>query len=481
MLIKSKGLSDFRNTNYFPNTGNVYPSPTDESGSVLKYNGKILDYKYENGKFYILLDDFSEFTKTLHKNGIDDNTVIFNMQSNKEYYTISPNKDKVCIRACNVLQFGMFLVYNKKVIMCMPGEYNPTDTKTDIGFDIYTSISMEMSSHILSSKQPAIITASVVTSMPVHNSLKDYIKKHHESRYDITDQTPTQQEIDNISSCDSHTTIPNWFENLHRHIKYASVYCDDKTVIIFDKPYYTRNLWGGHDNNYCENSHLYFDYYIFTNFSICEPLYIDNNKWSCVETYFQYGKHSCIDPNEKPYTALKQGRSDYLCTVPKCPNNTRTQEQKDAFFVKWDESTRFERLLKGLFAKFTIPWLKTTLINTNKRVLIEYTNNRTNPEPFFGTGHNGQGFNILGLALMFVRQKLSDTINPVDNYSDKISDEFIKILKSYNKTLKYIPHNHTSNGPYCTECKYLTKEQIDYIKINIKAKNTLVLWDTTKK
>ena len=246
------------------------------------------------------------------------------------------------------------------------------------------------------------------------------------------------------------------YENFMAHA--VSVYITNK-IIIFGNYNSVRNNCFLIYNEYLDpktNTLNLISYSNFSNDYIVKDLYIDNCYWLCVETYIQCGKFL-----NEPITLEKRTMSGE--SAIKYGN-----DKSKIIIPNWDTKYKFERLIRGLYAKFSSSQYREDLLKTNNYVLLYYTYNYTPVENFYSGGELGLGFNVLGIALMFIRQY----INKINwqNIHEYVN-EFIEILKSYNINLACMDHTNCEGNT--VDCTFLKIEVINKIKESIKKTNTL--------
>lgn len=124
------------------------------------------------------------------------------------------------------------------------------------------------------------------------------------------------------------------------------------------------------------------------------PIFLDGKDYPTTEHYFQAMKFADsealvekIRKQPSPGQAARLGRSRSL-----------------PLRGDW-ESVKDNVMRKALFAKFTQhPRLKTMLMKTHPRRLVEHTKN----DAYWGDGGDGSGKNMLGFLLMELREALSE-------------------------------------------------------------------------
>ena len=117
---------------------------------------------------------------------------------------------------------------------------------------------------------------------------------------------------------------------------------------------------------------------------------LDSNKWRTMEHYFQ---------------AMKFEGTDHFDKILNCgsPKQAKDLGQSRATPIRADwDSAKEEVMLKGLRQKFKDPELKSVLLGTGKKELVE----NSPYDKYWGVGPNGKGKNRLGILLMELRAEL---------------------------------------------------------------------------
>lgn len=132
------------------------------------------------------------------------------------------------------------------------------------------------------------------------------------------------------------------------------------------------------------------DYGYFCNFSD-HPIVLDGKTWPTAEHYFQAMKFEDEGLQEKIRLAKGPGAS-------KAEGNDRNKPLRQ----DW-EQIKYAVMKKALAAKFTQHLdLYTNLMDTGSAIIVERTEN----DAIWGDGGDGRGTNLLGKALMDVREFL---------------------------------------------------------------------------
>ena len=135
------------------------------------------------------------------------------------------------------------------------------------------------------------------------------------------------------------------------------------------------------------------EFHCFSNFYRCNIM-IDGKKWATTEHYFQAMKAASEPDQEVIRLAASPGLAKGLAQ--------KLVIDREA----WDK-IKFDVMLKCLRIKFDQPGLKTILLKTETRPIYEDSPS----DKIWGTGTlkgTGPGRNLLGLALMQVRQEIKD-------------------------------------------------------------------------
>lgn len=134
----------------------------------------------------------------------------------------------------------------------------------------------------------------------------------------------------------------------------------------------------------------------FSNFSR-HPLEIDGKKWPSSEHYFQSQKFVRTDPRWAEEVRFAQ-------TCRMAADMGRSREHP--IDPKW-EQIKYPTMLVALFAKFTQHEdCKAMLLATGDAKLVEDTRQGKDDDHVWGDGSTGTGRNLLGEALMQVREQL---------------------------------------------------------------------------
>ena len=136
-------------------------------------------------------------------------------------------------------------------------------------------------------------------------------------------------------------------------------------------------------------------YYEFSNFSPY-GFAIDGTDWPTVEHYFQAQKFHDRAYRERIRTCRLPRQARYL-------GQTREYPLRD----DWD-AIREEVMLQALRFKFEVQKLRSLLLGTGDRMLVE----RSPYDYFWGAGKDGSGKNRLGELLMLVRIEIRKEITP---------------------------------------------------------------------
>lgn len=132
------------------------------------------------------------------------------------------------------------------------------------------------------------------------------------------------------------------------------------------------------------------EFHCFSNFHM-DAIEIDGKQWPSVEHYFQAMKSTSEPDQEQIRFAASPGLAKSL-------------GRKTAVRSDW-ESVKFEVMIKALRVKFAKPYLREILLKTGERPIYEDSPS----DRIWGTGvlkGMGTGKNLLGIALMQVRQEL---------------------------------------------------------------------------
>ena len=119
---------------------------------------------------------------------------------------------------------------------------------------------------------------------------------------------------------------------------------------------------------------------------------LDGNKWRTMEHYFQ---------------AMKFEGTPQFDKILNCgsPKQAKDLGQSRAIQIRKDwDSVKEEIMMKGLREKFKAPELKTLLLKTGKKELVE----NSPYDKYWGNGSNGKGKNRLGVLLMQLRTELKN-------------------------------------------------------------------------
>jgi len=130
-------------------------------------------------------------------------------------------------------------------------------------------------------------------------------------------------------------------------------------------------------------------YYEFSNFAGF-GFELDGHRWRTMEHYFQAMKFVDTPQFEKIVNSGSPKQAKDL-----------GQSREYAIRSDWDQ-VKEHIMLEGLRAKFQNPELKTLLIKTGKKRLIE----NSPYDKYWGIGPNGKGRNRLGELLMQLREEL---------------------------------------------------------------------------
>lgn len=117
---------------------------------------------------------------------------------------------------------------------------------------------------------------------------------------------------------------------------------------------------------------------------------LDGHYWKTMEHYFQAQKFIGTDQFEK----IRDAGS---------PKQAKALGQSRAVPIRKDwEEVKENIMLQGLREKFKIPELRSILLSTGKKELIEDSPN----DAYWGVGPRGKGKNRLGHLLMELREEL---------------------------------------------------------------------------
>ena len=134
-------------------------------------------------------------------------------------------------------------------------------------------------------------------------------------------------------------------------------------------------------------------FHCFSNF-YKNNIEVDGKLWPSVEHYFQAMK-ATSEPDQE---AIRLAAS---------PGLAKRMAHKLTVDLKQWETVKFEVMLKALRSKFSDPELKKVLLSTDERPIYEDSPS----DKQWGTGTlkgTGPGRNLLGQALMQVRQEIKD-------------------------------------------------------------------------
>ncbi len=134
------------------------------------------------------------------------------------------------------------------------------------------------------------------------------------------------------------------------------------------------------------------EFHCFSNF-YRSSMEIDGKLWATVEHYYQAMKSPSLPDQEAMRLAASPGQAKRM--------GQRTIIKED-----W-EKIKFDVMLKALRLKFANPDLRAILLKTAQRPIYEDSPS----DKIWGTGTlkgTGPGRNLLGVALMQVRQEIQD-------------------------------------------------------------------------
>lgn len=115
---------------------------------------------------------------------------------------------------------------------------------------------------------------------------------------------------------------------------------------------------------------------------------------------------------EHYFQAMKFEGTEQFTRILNCgsPKQAKDLGQSRATPIRQDwDSIKEEIMLKGLREKFKNPELKTVLLSTGKKELVE----NSPYDKYWGIGPNGKGKNRLGVLLMQLRTELQSEGGPV--------------------------------------------------------------------